>query len=148
MKIQKVLMTTDLSEESERPYGAIAQLARDSGAEVVLFHVVEDVPIVPHGAPLAPPLHAPDVPQQMEKAREILSDHAKKLGDGLTVSFDVVSAQNVGEAVAKHAAENGFDLVALSTHGRTGFRRMIMGSVAEQVLRHSKVPVLAFPRTS
>jgi nucleotide-binding universal stress UspA family protein len=37
-------------------------------------------------------------------------------------------------------------LIALSSHGRSGFRRLVMGSVAEAVLRHARVPVLVFPR--
>jgi len=146
MKIQKVLLTTDLSEEAERPYAAIAELAKSTGASVTLLHVVEDVTIAPHGAPLAPPLHSPDLPKQMDQAREVLTDHAKKFDDGVEVSTDVISATKVGDAIANYANENGFDLLAISTHGRTGFRRMVMGSVAEIVLRHAKTPVLVFPR--
>jgi nucleotide-binding universal stress UspA family protein len=146
MKIQKVLLTTDLSEEAERPYTAVAELAKQTGAAVTLLHVVEDVTIAPHGAPLAPPLHSPDLPKQLEQARKVLADHAGKFGDGVEVATDVISAIKVGDAIAKYAADNGFDLLAISTHGRTGFRRMVMGSVAEIVLRHAKTPVLVFPR--
>ena len=146
MKIQKVLLTTDLSEEAERPYGAVAELARQTGAAVTLLHVVEDVTIAPHGAPLAPPLHSPDLPRQLEQAREVLADHASRFGDRVPVETDVISATKVGDAIAKYAADHGFDLLAISTHGRTGFRRMVMGSVAEIVLRHAKTPVLVFPR--
>lgn len=146
MKIQKVLLTTDLSEEAERPYAAIAELAKSTGAAVTLLHVVEDVTIAPHGAPLAPPLHSPDLPKQMEQARAVLADHAAKFDAGVEVGTEVISATKVGDAIANYANENGYDLLAISTHGRTGFRRMVMGSVAEIVLRHAKTPVLVFPR--
>lgn len=146
MKIQKVLLTTDLSDEAERPYAAVADLAKQLGAEVTLLHVVEDIMIAPHGAPLAPPLHSPDLPKQIEQARELLAEHADKLGAGVQVKSDVISATKVGDAIAEYAQDNGFDLLALSSHGRTGFRRMVMGSVAEMVLRHAKTPVLVFPR--
>jgi nucleotide-binding universal stress UspA family protein len=147
MKIQKVLLTTDLSDEAERPYAAIAQLARQLGAHVTLLHVVEDITMVPHGAPLAPPMHSPDLTQQIGQARQLLAEHAGKLGEGIQVESDVISATEVGDAIAKYAFDHGFNLLALSTHGRTGFRRMVMGSVAEVVLRHAKIPVLVFPRS-
>ncbi|MFT5462408.1 MAG: nucleotide-binding universal stress UspA family protein [Planctomycetota bacterium] len=38
------------------------------------------------------------------------------------------------------------DLIALSSHGRSGFRRLVLGSVTEQILRHTSVPVMVFPR--
>ena len=50
--------------------------------------------------------------------------------------------------LARYAESEGFDLVAVSTHGHSGFRRLIMGSVAEKILRHVHVPVLVFPRQS
>jgi nucleotide-binding universal stress UspA family protein len=146
MKIRKVLLTTDLSEESERPYAAVAQLARDVGAQVTLVHAVHDLVVAPHGAPLAPPLHAPDVAQLIDDANKVIQEHAKKFGDDLEVTTDVISGDQVAHQLADYAHENGFDLIAVSTHGRSGFRRMVMGSVAETLLRHSKVPVLVFPR--
>ncbi len=64
----------------------------------------------------------------------------------LQVKTHVMAAPNVAEAVADYANENDFDLIAISSHGRSGFRRLILGSVAEAILRHSHVPVLVFPR--
>ena len=126
MKIRKVLLTTDLSEEAERPYRAVAELARRMDASVQLLHVLEDLPIAPHGAPLAPPQHPPDLPEQMEDAREVLADHAQKLGDGLRIDTEVIAATRVGEAIAEYADRNSFDLLAISSHGRSGFRRLVM----------------------
>ena len=146
MKLHKILLTTDLSEEAERPYEAIAELAGQTGARVGLLHVVVDVPVAPHGAPLAPPVHAPDLPAKVEKARDVVAEHAGRFDQGIEVSGDVITAADVPEAIADYADEHDFDLIALSSHGRSGFRRMVMGSVAETVLRHARKPVLVFPR--
>ena len=51
----------------------------------------------------------------------------------------------VAEAVTQYADTHDVDLIALTTHGRTGIRHLVLGSVAESILRHSHVPVLCFP---
>lgn len=52
-----------------------------------------------------------------------------------------IAVGNAAEAIARYAAEMGFDLVVMGTHGRTGLRHVVMGSVARDVLRLSRVPV-------
>jgi len=146
MDAKKLLLTTDLSEESLRPFAAVTSLACRLDLSVTLLHVVEDLAVAPHGAPLAPPLHAPNLVDELKRARAILAERRCTLGDELDVAIDVVSASNVASAIVNYAEENGFDLIALSTHGRTGFRRMVMGSVVEKVLRQTNLPVLTFPR--
>ncbi len=146
MDAKKLLLTTDLSEESLRPFAVVASLARKLDLSVTLLHVVEDLAVAPHGAPLAPPLHAPNLVEELKHARAILAERRASLGGELDVATDVVSASNVAVAIVTYAEEHGFDMIALSTHGRSGFRRMVMGSVVEKVLRQTHVPVLAFPR--
>lgn len=146
MEAKKILLTTDLSEESLRAFLPMADFAKAQGARITLLHVVEDVPVVPHGAPLAPPMHAPSIPAQLEEAEERIVAQAGHMPEGLTVDTHVVTAPNVAEVVCDYADEHGYDLIALSSHGRSGFRRLILGSVAEAILRHAHVPVLVFPR--
>jgi nucleotide-binding universal stress UspA family protein len=146
MEPKKILLTTDLSDESLRAFGPVAGLARQLGVAITLLHVVEDVLIPPHGAPLAPPMHAPDFEQHFKEARELLEERRKEMGADLDVKLVVESGSDVAKVITDYAAENGMDLVAISSHGRSGFRRLVMGSVAERVLRHSTVPVLVFPR--
>ncbi len=147
MKLRRILLSTDLSEESERPQRAVIELARQSGASIRLLHVVEDVMITPPlDGPILPPLVPPDLSLRMKQARDALDEQARRLAQGVPVDCDVISATNVAESIADYASRNDFDLLALSTHGRTGFRRMMMGSVAELVIRHARIPVLVFPR--
>lgn len=145
MKLRKILLTTDLSDEAERPYAAVAELARATGASVTLLHVVEDLAVAPHGAPLAPPIHSYDTGAALEEAKKVLAEHAQRF-DGVQVDYDAVAGSPVVNTIADYAKEHGYDLLAVSTHGRGGFRRMVMGSVAETLLRHAHLPVLVFPR--
>ena len=146
MKFRHILILSDLSPESLRPVAPVAELARSLGARITLLTVVEDVRIAPHGAPLAPPISSPDVEREVEHAKLALADQSATLED-VDVSTEVVRGDAVPAAVVNYAKENGVDLIALSTHGRTGFRHLALGSVAESIIRHSEVPVITYPRT-
>ena len=61
------------------------------------------------------------------------------------VHTEAIAERDSGTAIAKWAEDNDVDLIVISTHGRTGFRRLTLGSVAEAVLRHSETPVICFP---
>lgn len=146
MKNSKVLLTTDLSQESLRPFAQVARLAEQLGLEVTLLHVVEDLPTASPFESVPPALALPDVQGHLAQARARLAELRRELGPELVVHTDAVAATGVAQAIADYARENGFDLVAISSHGRSGFRRLLLGSVAEAVLRHAHVPVLVFPR--
>lgn len=145
MKIEHVLVPTDLSPESLRPLQEAADLVRASGGRLTLLTVVPDLEVAPHGAPLAPPLGDPSVAGRLEEARAELSRIAADLA-GVEVEVAVLAAPDVAQAVVDEAVGRSADLVALSTHGHTGWRRWALGSVAEQVVRRCPVPVLSFQR--
>lgn len=143
MKISHVLLTSDLSEESLRAFEPALELARALGARVTVLSVVEDLPPIPLGAPMVPvvPIHA--LARDVADARALLEEQCQGL-KGVAVA--VVSAESVAKGVVDYAKKHGVDLIALSTHGRTGFRRLAVGSVAEAVLRMSPIPVLSIHR--
>ena len=146
MKIQHILFTTDMSDASFRPVEAVHAMARQHGARVTLFHVVHVVPMMPYGAAFAPPVTPGNTSEYVELAREHLDKRREELlWDDIETDVAVVADGDVGGAVHRYAEEHGVDLVALSTHGHTGLRRLVLGSVAELIIRHSDVPVLAFP---
>lgn len=146
MEIRHILVATDLSEEALRPFAPVADLARAVGARITLLHVVQDLRAIPHGAPTAPKLEDPALHGKIEEARAQLEQQGSEFGD-LPVDRVVISGFDVALTIAEYAADNDVDLVAISTHGRTGFRRLVLGSVAEALLRRTSVPVLVFPRT-
>jgi nucleotide-binding universal stress UspA family protein len=146
MKIKHILLTTDLSDESRRTFANAIELAKDNDARITLLNVVEDLKVAPHGAPLAPPVGDPEAPAMVDAAKAALAEQREELGDEVQVECVAVLGTVIGETVAEYADDNGCDVILISTHGRTGFRRLVLGSVADEVLRHSHVPVLCFPR--
>ncbi len=146
MHLNKILLTTDLSDESLRPFAPIAALAKETGATITVLHIVHDLAAIPHGAPLAPPIASPDIGAEVERARGSLEELRSRLPADVPIEIAVRAGSDIARGVANYAAQNGIDLIALSTHGRTGWRRLALGSVAERVLRESTIPVLSFPR--
>lgn len=145
MTIRHILILTDLSPESLRPAAPITELASKLGARVTLLTVVQDVRIAPHGAPLAPKISAPDVDREVKHAQLALEEQSATL-TGVDVKTAVVRGDAVPDSVIDYAQQHEVDMIALSTHGRTGFRHLALGSVAESIIRHSTIPVVTFPQ--
>jgi nucleotide-binding universal stress UspA family protein len=136
----KILVPLDGSELAEGVLPVVERLTRPAGGAVVLVHAVEPV-VAPTLAETPIAVQEP-APVRTAEAEEYLS----RVADGLEVRHVAVTcAVRLGPAVSvihDTAAATGAGLIAMSTHGRTGLGRLIMGSVAEQVLRSAPVPVL------
>ncbi len=143
MKFKHVVISTDLSPASLMALEPAIQLAHDSEAKVTLLHVCEAFDALPHGAPMAPNIEAFDTHERVIAAKKELADWAKV--HDAEASVHVIADDNVAEGVSKYVTEVGADLLAVATHGRTGWRHLILGSVAADILRRSPVPVIAFP---
>ena len=146
MKIKHILLTSDLSDEALRPFGPIMELAKQMGAKVTLLHVVYDLTVASHGAALAPPISSISMEAELKNANIGLQEQRLALGDEIEVEAKAIAGTDIAQAVVGYAKEHGVDVIALSTHGRTGWKHLFLGSVAEAILRHSEVPVLSFPR--
>ena len=146
MKIRKILVPTDFSTEGERALAAVVELAVDTRATVVLLHVVENAGAPPLGGTFAAPPHLPGTKEELALARQKLEERRARFPGGVEVVVETLVAPSVAHAITDYAVKAGCDVIALSTQGRTGFRRMIVGSIAESVQRSARVPVLAFPR--
>lgn len=146
MQLARLLLTTDLSAESLRAFAPLAALARAQGSTVTLLHVVEDASFTPRGAAFAAPIHLPGAEEDQARAEAWLAEHAHDALGDLPLEVRVIRADKPGPAIARYATEHQCDLIAMSTHGRTGFRALFVGSVTESVLRHADCPVLVFPR--
>ncbi len=140
-----ILLTTDFSAESARAYDPAVDLAAKLGGRILLVHVAELTTIVPHGAPLAPAQIPPDASELIEAAETAIASEAKKLGSKVPVESHVEAAADVAEGVTSVARDRGAAYIAVSTHGRTGLRRLVLGSVTEAIVRHAHVPVICFP---
>ena len=145
MKVTHILAATDLSPEAMSCIPAVADLARSVGARVTLLHVLESHEAIPHGAPLAPPVRSPGNPKAIEAARAQLEERSAAYGAGIRIDLELLSGGDPAEEITGWASANAVDLIAVTTHGRTGLRRLALGSVAEGVIRRSRIPVLVLP---
>lgn len=140
-----ILVPHDFSSSANHAVAIARDEAKAHGAKLLLLHVIDlpagvtpDTMIVPDdtGAPINLKAYA------IGKAEEHLADLAARIAkDGVTAQTFVRTGKAEDEIV-KFATENSVDLIAMGTHGRTGLAHMLIGSVAERVVRASKVPVL------
>lgn len=122
---REILLATDFSEPSRAAARVAVEYARRFGARLHLLHVV---------SPTTDP--AP---------RPTLEHLAEELGREVPVVTAVVSGLPVAEEIVRYARTHRIDLIVVGTHGRTGPSRLLLGSVAERVVRTAPCPVLAVP---
>lgn len=139
-----ILITTDLDGEALPSFDPALKMAGELGCKVTLLHVVPELFAIPHGSPLAPPIPSPDNSRQLALAREKVEAMHDSLDLGDDVQIQVISHQTASKGVVEFAEQNGVDLIAASTHGRRGLRRLALGSVTDEILRRSTLPVLTF----
>jgi len=139
--ITRILVPVDFSAHSDRALHYAAALAGQVGASVELLHVVEDFT---YG--VLSEVYVPNLPDMMQ---ETVNDAIERLASLKASVFphgsDVEAVAYVGRpalTIIEHAKAGGFDLIVMGTHGRTGLPHLLMGSVAEQVLRAAPCPVL------
>lgn len=83
--------------------------------------------------------------ENVEAAYDYLDLVAEELrAEGHTVTCDVIVSSSEANAILLHAAEHNVDVICMATHGRNAVRRLLMGSVANEVLRGAKIPVLLY----
>jgi nucleotide-binding universal stress UspA family protein len=143
-----VLVPVDFSEFSHRCLRKAAILARESGATLHLLHVVD--------APLHPTFYASGVkgpldvdPELHERCRLEMVRLAAEEAPGVQTEMSVEQG-NPADVICRFAERGTVDLVFIATHGLTGVRRFLMGSVTEKVVRHAPCPVFvvkAFGKT-
>jgi nucleotide-binding universal stress UspA family protein len=137
----KILVPTDFSTGAKGALKAALRLARSLGAEITLLNVFP-LPnyILPDGTVfLAEP---PTVAQIAVRANEALGEIKKSLSaEGLTVHVEAIAGAPA-EEIVRFAREGGFEMIVMGTHGRTGLAHLLIGSVAERVVRLSPCPVL------
>ena len=142
---KRVVVPLDGSREAETVLPFVLEIAGPLGLDVVLVRVM--LPIVPQAVEGTTYFSVDDVAGRLAEARAYLAPLAADLrGRGLRVMTEARHGDPVTEILAT-ARETGTDMIAMTTHGRGGVRRLIFGSVAEAVLRQAEVPVLVMRLT-
>lgn len=144
--LKRILCPVDFSEGSRHALDLALALAKESGAELRAVHVLQPVPaLVPFTDPLA---HPPGLwaPEDVESVRKDLQTFVAGEGTGSGVRVDAACLEgNPAREILRDAESTPADLIVLGTHGRSGFTRLLLGSVTEKVLRHAPCPVLTVP---
>ncbi|NOJ27741.1 MAG: universal stress protein [Nitrososphaera sp.] len=142
MSIKKILVPIDGSDFSIESVGYAVKLAKMAGAEILAIHAVVSLPYTEHksgGAFVTTYLE--EAKRHAEQWFGQVKEMATK--DGVQVSsetlFDTVS---VADVIVNYANSHNVDLIVIGTRGRTGIKRVLLGSVANGVVSHASCPVL------
>jgi len=140
---KRILVPVDGSQSSAAALTEALKLAKEQGARVCLVHVYERVKhVVTEGVvDLTPSLRRQGEQLLAEALRQ-----AHKAGVKATVALAAAGSRRISAVIVEQATAERADLIAMGTHGRRGFERLILGSVAEGVARRATVPVLLLPR--
>ena len=140
VQIKRILCPVDFSDSSDHAMRYAAALAGTFGAELTLLHVVAPVVSALPGETALPDMLNMD--EIVEACRERLEQTVGTLAaDGLTVQHKVVNGVPFIEII-RYARDVKTDLIVMGTHGRTGLVHLLIGSVAERVVRKAPCPVL------
>jgi nucleotide-binding universal stress UspA family protein len=137
----KIMCPIDFSEGSRVALREAVKLAKESGGELVLAHIWTP-PIMLASEPVGLP--ASMLASLVVDAEKMLSDVAASArADGVAKVTPVFRSGAPWQEIVDIAkSDPSIELVVIGTHGRTGIRHALLGSVAEKVVRHSKCPVL------
>lgn len=141
---RKILVPTDFSSCSDSALELGAKMARDMGSALVALHVI-DLGHVPAEAVIRTPAHPEGIMVRdhiVQLAEQELAHRIDRYGDGVSFRSSRVAFGAPVQAICDAARELGADLIVMGTHGRSGLAHIVMGSIAEKVLRVSKLPVL------
>ncbi|GIK20847.1 MAG: universal stress protein [Ignavibacteriota bacterium] len=141
-KIKNILLPTDFSKTSLTASEYAVNLAKQYGAKLHVLHVLEKTP--PILAIRSLDLSRDKIIKSINADAQAHLDECvkkiKKHGD-----FEITSVIRKGidyEEIIKYTQEKKIDIIVIATHGRTGILHTLLGSVAEKVIRYSKIPVL------
>ena len=137
MYAKKILFPTDFSTSSDAGLQQATSLARDTGATLLIVHV-EEPPAAYGGGEMYYGVLEPDNSELLKMLEAVVPtdptvsyEHRMLMGDPASEIVRVADEENV-------------DLIVMGTHGRSGLKRLLMGSVAESIVRHANCPVFSF----
>jgi nucleotide-binding universal stress UspA family protein len=143
MTLKNILVATDFSEPSDAALVYGRELAGRFDATLHVLHVAENIYITTFGADTYAAL-VPNLQTEIEEAarlrlEQLLTDSD---GSGPSTTPAVITSASPAFAIIDYAGEHGIDLIVMGTHGRGALAHLLMGSVAEKVVRLAPCPVL------
>ena len=152
MSIRKILIAVDDSRYADHAAEFGFEMARLCNAEVGLVNIIEPI-IMPAGGSdsitgITTEVSMVDESEMVRIQKEAAENTIRRIegqyGDQLKIT-NFTEYGITADGILKCSAEFGADMIVVGTHNRTGIDRLFMGSIAENVVRHSKIPVLVVP---
>ena len=141
-RITRILVPSDFSTTADAALEYAFVLAERFGASVQLLHVLEDPFVIDEMAADGYVLEEPALRSAMlDDARERLAHRAAPHERAIRIGTDVLFGHGA-RTIAQYAAERGIDMIVMGTHGRTGVAHLLLGSIAERLVRTAPCPVL------
>jgi nucleotide-binding universal stress UspA family protein len=135
---KNILFATDFSEFSMKAMPWATALAQKSGAQLFVCHVVTPTPLAVGAPEAAPYLYQAENENSARALKDLLaSDNLEGLG-----AKSIMTSGTLADEISRAITENKIDLVVAGTHGRTGVRRLLLGSAVEEICRVATCPVL------
>ncbi|HCO78109.1 universal stress protein [Hydrogenophilus thermoluteolus] len=142
-----LLVPTDGSELALAAVERAVAFAKALNARITFFYAQPDFPLPVYGEGA---LIDPTTPEQFRKAAQeeantILNSAKEKASEaGVEADTDTVVSDAPADAIIDAAQRHGCDLIFIASHGRSGIARLLLGSVTNKVLSHTKLPVLVY----
>ena len=140
--IRSILVPVDFSDCSLAGLKYAVVLAREITARVVVLHVIDLGPVMMSLGDYSSPAH---VNAARCRTHDQMRSFLRRVDFNGVPVVTVAVAGYCPNAIYETAEKDGADLIVMSTHGRTGLRHALMGSVAEGTIRHARLPVLVVP---
>jgi nucleotide-binding universal stress UspA family protein len=140
LPIHRILLPIDFSPGSQAAVDLGLQIGRALGAAVTVLHAY----VAPNALVALVPGASVETDQQHERdmlARQLETIAAELRASGVTETHTMLVVGPPKQTIVEQARAGHFDLVVMGTHGRTGLSRLLLGSVAEHVVRHAECPV-------
>ena len=142
LPVRKILVPTDFSEPAKEGFQKACQIADHFGAELLVVHVNPNVPIVPAGNGAV----SFNVAGYQEEVRQIskrnLEDFIVAQQSAAVSITPLIREGEIAHEIVRAAEENQADLIVIATHGYSGWKKFLLGSVTERVIRIATMPVL------
>jgi universal stress protein A len=137
MIAKKILFPTDFSHTGDAALAFASSLARDSEGRLIVVHV-QEAPMAYGGGEMYYGIPEPTTDELMNMLKEVKPTDASVASEHRLITGDPA------DAIVRLAEEEDVDLIVLGSHGRTGLTRLLMGSVAEAIVRKAHCPVLVY----
>ena len=152
MAIQRILIAVDDSRYADHAAEFGFEMARLCNAEVGLVNIIEPIVMPSAGSDsitgITTEVSMMDEPEMIRVQKEAAENTIKRIHAQYAEQLKITNFTEYGvtaDGILKCSAEFAADMIVIGTHSRTGIDRLFMGSIAENVVRHSKIPVLVVP---